>query len=142
MPEIKKPKTNLFSKISTNEEAADMAKEVAKGFFMLAALQGAAGLLILKQTVILIDVAMFLIGGFFLFKFKSRIAAVCLFLISLIIIFTTFTNRLGGDVGGGTNIFLALITFWMALRGIEATFKLHKKLSVPDTPDTSSIKES
>ena len=51
----------------------------------------------------------------------------------------TVANKLGENLGGGTNIFLAVIVLWAAIRAVEATFKLRGKFSAqsPTEPEAS-----
>ncbi len=115
---------NLFSKIQDIDDAQKMTKDAAYGFYTLAALQGGIGFFI--APALLIDAAIIAILAFFLHKFKSRIAAILLFLLSSLMIFSTFQNKFGGGGEGGNNVILALIAFGIGVRAIEAAFKYQK----------------
>ncbi len=59
-----------------------------------------------------------------LFRRRSRVAAVLLLLVSTLILALTILNKMGVTDQGGTNIVVAVICFWAAVRALEATFKL------------------
>jgi hypothetical protein len=63
-----------------------------------------------------------------LLKWKSRIAAVLLSIMTFDALITTFSNRFGGG-DGGKNIILALFVFWLTVRLVKATFKLQGKIN-------------
>jgi hypothetical protein len=121
------------SKIETAEEARKVIKEASSGFFIVAALQAALSVVILKNLLGLVDVALMVVGALLLRAFNSRAAAVGLLVLALAEAGTTFANRFGAELGGGNNVFLALVMLWIALRAVQATFKL-KRLSTTLTP--------
>jgi hypothetical protein len=121
---MEKRKLNLFSKIRDMDDAQKMTKGSAYGFYTLAALQGGIGFFI--APALLIDAAIIALLAFFLQRFKSRIAAILLFLLSSAMVFSTFQNKFGGGGEGGNNVILALIAFGTGIRAIEATFKYYK----------------
>ncbi len=130
-------KKGSFSKIESRDEALKMVKDTSRAFFFVAGLQA-----ILSYWIgfgVLVDAAIFAIGGFFLFRFNSRAAAVALLLLALLSAGVTIANKAGANIGGGNNIILALIILWAGIRAVEATFKLHGRfspVSVPNqTPD-------
>ena len=49
----------------------------------------------------------------------------------------TFASKAGADLGGGNNIFLALIVLWAGIRAVEATFKLHGRFAVDLEPQVN-----
>jgi uncharacterized YccA/Bax inhibitor family protein len=112
----------LFAGIDTREKAEQTVREAAKGFFIVAALQGGIG--IFMAPAMLIDAALFAVLGGILLKWKSRTAAVLLLILSGMSFVVTILNRMGVMAEGGTNILLALIVTWVAVRAVEATFKL------------------
>ncbi len=125
-------KKGSFSKIETRDEALKMTKDASMAFFFVAGLQA-----ILSYWVgsgVLIDAAIYAIGGFFLLRFKSRSAAVVLLLLALLSAGVTFANKTGANLGGGNNIILALIILWAGIRSVEATFKLHGRFSPVNVP--------
>jgi hypothetical protein len=87
----------------------------------------------------IIDVAIYVIGGFFLLRFKSRAAAVTLLLLALGGAVATLFNRLGHDLGGGRNVVLAAIVLWVAIRAVDATFKLRGRFSEPRSVESPGV---
>jgi|GEM_PF-1490434 hypothetical protein len=76
-----------------------------------------------------------------LFKWKSRVAAVLLLLLTSDALITTFSNRFGnGD--GGRNVILAMLILWLAIRVVQATFKLHSKNKLPESSIMKSTDET
>jgi hypothetical protein len=65
------------------------------------------------------------------------VAALVLLVSAVIGAGVTFANKAGADLGGGNNIFLALIVLWAALRAVEATFKLHGRFAVDLEPQVN-----
>ena len=49
----------------------------------------------------------------------------------------TFANKSGADLGGGNNIFRALIVLWAGIRAVEATFKLDGRFAVDLEPQVN-----
>jgi predicted ferric reductase len=120
-------KKGLFSKIETRDDALKAVKDTSMGFFVVAALQAALSFLV--GFSVLVDAALYVIGGFFVRRFHSRVAAVALLLLALVAAGVTVANKLGENLGGGNNILLAVIVLWAAVRAVEATFKLHGRFS-------------
>ncbi len=121
---MEKRKLSLFSKIQDIDDALKMTKHSAYGFYFVAVLQGAIGFFVAPALVT--DALIYLVLAFFLHKFKSRIAAMLLLLLSGLVLFSTFENKFSGGGEGGNNIFLALIMIGVAIRAVEATFKYQK----------------
>ena len=120
-------KKGSFSKIENRDEALKMVRDTSAAFFFVAVLQA-----VLSYWVgygVLVDAAIYAIGGFFLRRFNSRAAAVVLLLLALISAGVTVANKTGANIGGGNNIILALIILWAGIRAVEATFKLHGRFS-------------
>ena len=124
-------KMGMFSSIDTREDALKMCKDVALGFFFVAGLQGAMGFFLMPSM--LIDAAVLAALAFFLMKSQSRVAAVLLLLVSAGQAAITVLNRLGLTQMGGKNIFLAAIMLIVAVRAVEATFKLQGRFTRPPT---------
>lgn len=132
-----KKKNGLFDKIENRDEALKLVRDASIGFFILAAIQGAASFLL--GSSLLIDAALYVVGGFFLFKFRSRTAAVLLLLLACLGAGVTIANKMGANLGGGGNVILSLIVLVVAARAVEATFKLRgrfaeKPADHPSTP--------
>jgi uncharacterized membrane protein YfhO len=118
--------------MESREDALKVAKDCANGFFVMAAIQGCVGFFLAPSM--LVDAAVIAILAAIL-RFKhSRVAAILLLLLSLLLVVTTTLVKLGISKTGGSNIFLAVIVLWCAIRSVQATFLLHgrfKELPVP-----------
>jgi len=132
--QTQKKKSFMAAKIVLREDALAMVKEASTAFFFIAGLEAVLSFLV--GFSILFDAAVFAIGAFFLRRFNSRAAAVVLLLLAIAATASTVGNRLGGNYGGGGNVFLACIVLWVAARAVEATFKLHGRLSADAADDT------
>jgi hypothetical protein len=125
-----KRKENIWlGKISTREVAIDFAKDCGGGLLILAALQ--AGLAYFIGYSTLIDAAIYAVCGYFIRTKQSRVAAIVAFALALLSLVVTALNKMGYNLGGGSNILLALIIAWACARAAEATFKLHGRFSMP-----------
>ena len=125
-------KMGWFSKIESRADALKVVKDTSTGFFVVAAIQAALSFWV--GFSVLFDAAIYVVGGFFLRRFNSRVAAIVLLLLALLGAGVTVANKLGENLGGGNNIFLALILLWAAVRAVDATFKLHSKYCVETSP--------
>ena len=131
MPDNKSKKWKLFSKIITIEDALTTIKDCSYGFYFVAGLGFALGLLIEQMQPLVLDAIIIAILGVILHKFKSRVAAILLFLLTLLQAASTFYNTIHPeDATGGTNIFLAIIMVYCGIRSVQATFKYHKLIKV------------
>ena len=124
-PKNANKKTGLFSSIDSREDVEKMAKDCGQGFFVLAIIQGAVALFF--APFMFIDSVFLAVGGYFVAYKHSRVAAICMLLLSLIGLIVTTLNKMGHDLGGGNNIILSLIFTYAAIRAVEATFKLHRE---------------
>jgi hypothetical protein len=122
MAEVEK-KSGIFSAIRTRDDAERVAKDCGNAIFVVAAIQGAIGAFIAPP--LLFDAAVYVLCGYFIRFRKSRSAAVIALLLSGIGFVVTVLNRMGQDVGGGNNIFLAVIVVIAGVRAVEATFKVN-----------------
>jgi hypothetical protein len=116
-------KNRLFSPITTGDDALNMIREASIAFFCVAALQALLGTAL--APAMLTDAVIIAVLAGILMKWRSRIAAVLLLLVSGGGLVVTVLNRLGITAEGGKNIFLAVIMLVVAVRAVEATFKLH-----------------
>ena len=122
-----KKKNTWFGKIETREEALKVIKDSSYGFFFIGILQAGIGFALGMN--LWLDAILYLVFGGILFKFKSRVAAILLLLLTSGALVTTFLNKINPDPSsrtGGTNLFLAVIMIWISVRAIQATFKIHK----------------
>jgi hypothetical protein len=125
MAELKRK--GWLSKIESRADALKVVKDSSMAFFVVAAIQAALSFLV--GSSVLIDASIYAIGGFFLRRFNSRAAAMVLLLLAALSAGVTVANRLGENLGGGNNVFLAFIVLWAAIRAVEATFKLRGRYS-------------
>lgn len=114
--------TGLFSPIVTRDAALKVIRSASFGFFIVAAIQGGVGVFLSPDM--LIDATLFAVLAGILLKWKSRIAAVLLLVLSVMAFIVTILNLKAIMAEGGTNIFLAAIVMWISVRAVEATFKL------------------
>lgn len=124
----KETKKSIFAKIDSREDALRVVKDASSAFFFIAGLQILVAFLL--GFSLLLDAGIYIICGFFIRRFNSRVAAIVVLLLSLLSIATTIGNLLGADLGGGSNIVLAVIVLAVAVRTVEATFKLHGPFAV------------
>lgn len=117
------PKNFFFSKIETRDDALMIIKRAAYSFWIVAAIQGCIGIFSLPSM--LVDAALYTILAGILMKWESRVAAVLLALLSMVALIVTALNFVGMRHYGGNNIVLAVIMAFIAIRAIDATFKLH-----------------
>lgn len=112
-------------------EAVKVIKDVSKGFYALAGIQVAVGVFLgvlgerQAPRLVILDAMAYAGLAFALSRFRSRTVAVILLLLSCAAVGTTVWNQLGYG-SGGNNIVLSLIAFWIAIRGVQATFKLRR----------------
>lgn len=149
------PMRAWFSKIENRTDALKVIGTCSTVFFVLAALQVGAALLVFlfladKYSVSRIGaetafnllftaaIVAFLAG--ILRTTKSRIAAVLLLLTALVIIGASLVTPVGAPKG---NLFLALVAVWAGARATLATVRLHGRFAEPDahraqTPPTGN----
>jgi hypothetical protein len=121
--EEKKKKAGIFARIGSRGDALKTVKDTSMVFFFIAALQAGIGLFIAPS--IILDAILFAVLAGILLKWRSRISAVLLLLLGSGALVMTVLNIFGITAMGGTNIILATIIVWAAIRAVEATFKLH-----------------
>jgi hypothetical protein len=124
-------KSGMFAKIGSREDALKTVKDTSIVFFAIAALQVVLGFFI-APTIILDAILLGVLAGILL-KWNSRVSAVLLLLLGSGALVMTVLNIAGVTDAGGTNIILALIIVWAAIRAVEATFKLQGKFSAEST---------
>ncbi|WP_299496883.1 hypothetical protein [uncultured Shewanella sp.] len=121
--EQKAKKHGIFAKIQSREDALKTIKDCSKGFFFIAIMLACVGYFMAPS--LFIDAALYAVFAGILFMWKSRIAAVCLLIIACFSTYMTIMNLLGLEAEGGSNIALAILILWSAIRAVEATFKVH-----------------
>jgi len=117
----------MFSRMESRQDALDVTRDSAKGFFVLSVIQTLGGIFLIPSM--LFDAVIFAALAGMLIAWKSRIVAVILLLMALLVVVTTTLTKLGIAKVGGSNIFLALIILWAAVRAVHATFLLHGRFS-------------
>ena len=120
----------IFKPITTLQQATAVVKHASTAFFVLAALQGTIGLIINRG--LLVDAAILAVLALLLRKFRSRVAACILLLMTCAIVVTTVLTLLQIAQLGGGNIFLAVAAFLIACKSVEATFKIHGRFKTPE----------
>lgn len=135
MPEQRK-RPAVFSRIGSRNDAIKVVRATATAFFVIAVLQIIASFWIGREM--LIDAVVYVVGGFFLVRFNSRVAAVILLILATLTTLVTIANLLGPGLGGGTNVVLALIILYAAVRAVEATFRLHKQFGAPPSGNAAA----
>jgi hypothetical protein len=120
-----KKKFSLLKWIDNREEALKTIKESSYVFLFIAILNGVTGFFI---SPLLIGYAiLFSILAMLLLWLKSRIIAVALLLVSGSSLVMTLLRNFNSTKAGGPSIILAIIVFWISIKALEATFKLHGK---------------
>jgi hypothetical protein len=118
------PKRNqFFAKIASRDDALSVVKQSAYGFWVVAAIQGGLGVFIAPSM--LFDAACYAVLAAVLLRWRSRVAAILLLLLSGTALTVTVLNKMGVMQQGGTNIILAVIIAYTAIRAVEATLKIH-----------------
>jgi len=118
----KKQGQAVFSRIGSRDDALRLVRDASLGFFIVAAIQGGIGVFLAPEM--LVDALLFAVLAGILMKWKSRTAAVLLLVLSVMAFIVTVLNRMGVMAEGGGNIILAVIILWVAVRAVEAAFKL------------------
>ena len=122
-----KKKNSPFAKIDSRSVALEAIQQSAIAFVAVGIIQGAVGFFL--SPTLLIDAALFIGLGLMLAFLKSRIVALVLLPLSVVMLVTTVMYAAGLSVKGGSNVFVALVVCWAALRAVEATFKLHGRFA-------------
>ena len=122
-----KKKNTWFEKIETRDGALKAIKDSSYLFFFVSIFQ-----IVIKfalGTDLRLDAILYLIFGGILLKFKSKIAAILLLLLSSGVLVMAFINRINLDSSprtGVASLFMPIIMIWASVRAIQATFKLSK----------------
>ena len=120
-------KTGLFTSIDTREDALKTVREASIGFLFLAGLQAVIGVAI--APALIVDAMVLGSLGLWLKTSHSRAAAVLLLLVAVLEAVVTLLNKMKVTHSGGTNIFLGVLMVIVAVRAVEATFKLNDRLA-------------
>lgn len=122
---MKKDPWALFKPISDAASCQKTIKDVSIGFYVLAGLQGAIGVILMPSMIL--DAVIIALLAALIHTLKSRIAAVLLLLLTGVMLVTTVLTALGISQFGGKNLWLAVFAVWCGVKGVEATFKYHFK---------------
>ena len=118
----------LLSKITSKEIALKVVKESSLIFILIGIYQGVFSYLAGFYNG-LIDSVLYIVLGLILRHRSSRAAAVILLILSVIAFAITLSNRMGYSTEGGSNIFFVVILLMVAIRAVEATYKLHGRFA-------------
>ena len=121
-----------ISAIETRDDALTVVKQGTVAFFFLAGLHVLL-YLVLKSFVPLIDATVIVVGAFAVRELHSRPAALILVALSGAEAVITLANELGANLGGGSNVVLAGLMIWVAVRTLQATSALQRM--PPDDDD-------
>ncbi len=121
---------SMFAKIVTRDDALKFTKEGGGLLIGVAILQAIVGSFLARQAHlsvrdVLVGSSLLAACGVFVLYKHSRVAAVVALLLSALAVLATAMNLAGKNVGGGSNIFLAVIVAIASARAVEATFKLN-----------------
>jgi protein-S-isoprenylcysteine O-methyltransferase Ste14 len=123
MPDSKEERT-WYSDPRDLPEAEAKVKEVAYGYMGLGVIQGVFGMFL--SPLILVDAAVFGLGGFWLLRSRRVSVAGVLAVVAAASVVATVANKLGAGLPGGTNVFLIPFLVIMGLQGIRGAIAYHR----------------
>lgn len=112
----------IFSLIQSRQDALHVVTDASVVFLLVAAFL--AGLFVFEGERSLLDVGLFGILGFLLWRYKSALAAVTLLLVSLMRVFVTVAQTLDTGEVNWTMVAVTVIVIVTSIRAMEATLKL------------------
>ena len=124
-----KKSISVFSKITDRNSALNVIKETSLVFIIVGIYQAVVYFFV-GQIGVLIDAALYIFLGFTLREWKSRVAAVILLIQAIIATGIIIMRHLGYTDEGGVSTILVVAVLFIAVRAVEATFKLHGKYSI------------
>jgi len=113
-----------ISKIETRDDALEVEKIASYAFFFLAALQLVLFLSVRSAGAFV--VAGILIAGGAALRLHSRPAAAVLFAVSALEALATVAKMFGAHPGFGSNVLVAGVMVWVAVRGVQSTWALQR----------------
>jgi len=113
-----------LSKIETRDDALEVVKVASYAFFFVAALQMVLYLAV-SSGAALVVAAIAAAGGAAL-RLHSRAAAFMLLAVSGIEALATVAKMFGAHPGSGSNVFVAGVMVWVAVRAVQATAALER----------------
>lgn len=117
----------LFWKIKNKENALYAIKQCSYFFLFVAGWHILGGILA-KEISVVIDGTVVLALALLLLFLKIRIVSILLILVSGVAIFITYLNKIGYLNDGGSNIILAILSFYFAIISLFATSVYEKKI--------------
>jgi len=132
---VEEKKKGFFAPLASRDEALEGVKEYSVAFYVIAGIQGLIGYF--AAPAMIFDAVILAALATVLRLWNSRVAAVLLLILSTLILGSTIMSRLGVEGAGGSNIFLALMLFWAAIKSVEATFKLHGRFAASKDDELS-----
>jgi len=119
-----------LSKIETRDDALEVVKVASYAFFFVAALQMVLFLAV-SSSGALVVAAVTAAGGAAL-RLHSRAAAGVLLAVSCIEALAAVAKMFGAHPGIGSNVIVAGVMVWVAVRAVQATWALER---MPDEDD-------
>jgi len=113
-----------ISKIETRDDALEVEKIASYAFFFLAALQ--LVLFLSVRSAAAFVVAGVLIAGGAALRLHSRPAAAVLFAVSALEALATVAKMFGAHPGFGSNVLVAGVMVWVAVRAVQSTWALQR----------------
>ena len=123
-----------LSKIETRDDALEVVKVASYAFFFVAALQMVLFLAV-NSGGALVVAGVALAGGAAL-RLHSRAAAGVLLAVSCVEALATIAKMFGAHPGMGSNIIVAGLMVWVAVRAVQATWALER---MPDDDDEEEV---
>ena len=125
MAETAGSKLGIFAKIRQEEDALKVVGAASLAFFIAGSM-----FMILSYWYgpeLWVNGVAYVVLGFLLRQFKSRIIAILLLLLAIVTVLLAVGIFSGHGYSGGLNIILAAAVVWVGVRAVEATFKLRAK---------------
>ena len=127
-----------LAKIETRDDALEVVMVASCAFVFLAALQLVL-YLVLHSSGALLDAAVLVIGAAALFFMHSRPAAAVLLAVSCVEALATVAKIFGAHPGIGSNVVVAGLMVWVAVRAVQATWALDR---MPDEDEEDEADRS
>ena len=115
-------KNNWLSNIQCREDALKVIKQSSMVFYIMAGLNLVL-FFIIGWISILFSAVILAVGGFFLSKLHSRIAAVLMLLFALFSMGIAIANTVSSG-SGGIRVIIVMVLLLSAVRAADAAFKL------------------
>jgi len=126
-----------LAKIETRDDALEVVKVASYAFFFVAALQMVLFLAV-DSGAALVVAGVALAGGAAL-RLHSRAAAGVLLTVSCIEALATVAKMFGAHPGIGSNVMVAAVMVWVAVRAVQATWALERMPAEDDEEEAPSL---